>query len=196
MCIRDSAVFDTIPVNADSEFPANGEVLRMRDRGITHLLTQAAIAKPSSDLELVAAAPDSFLNRVWARGNAACYLYRLTSATGRIVAEPEAALTSFAWVERRPSRQIFTVALAEDAVVTANELIFPGWQVKIDDVDAVATTSRGFRRSVQVSAGPHTIEWIYRPRSFMLGASLSFVVLTCMVIFISQRFVWLSLIHI
>ena len=189
---QDDAVFDTIPVNADSEFPANGEVLRMRDRGITHLLTQAAIAKPSSDLELVAAAPDSFLNRVWARGNAECYLYRLTSATGRIVAEPEAALTSFAWVERRPSRQIFTVALAEDAVVTANELIFPGWQVKIDDVDAVATTSRGFRRSVQVSAGQHTIEWIYRPRSFMLGASLSFVVLTCMVIFVSQRFVWLA----
>ncbi len=186
---QEDALFDTIPVVADSEFPAAGAVLRMRDRGITHLLTQEAIFRPSPDLDPVAAAPDSFLNRVWARGNAKCYLYRLTSATGRIVAEPRTALTSFVWVERRPSRQIFTVVLAEDAIVAVNELMFPGWQVKVDDAEVVTTTSRGFRRSVRVSAGTHTIEWTYRPRSFVLGASLSFAVLACMVVFISQRFV-------
>ena len=180
---QDDAVFDTIPADAGAEFPPNGEVLRMRDRGITHLLTQEAIAKPSSEIELVAAAPDSFLNRVWARGNAECYLYRLTSATGRIVAQPEAALTSFAWAEQRPSRQIFTVTLAEDAVVTANELMFPGWQVKVDEVDAVATTSRGFRRSVQVSGGEHKIEWTYRPRSFMLGVVISGMMLIAICVF-------------
>ncbi len=189
---QDDAVFDTIPADADSAFPTNGEVLRMQDRGITHLLTQEAIPKLSPDVALVAAAPDSFLNRVWARGNAECYLYRLTSATGRIVAEPEASLTSFSWVERRPSRQIFKVTLANDAVVTANELMFPGWHVKVDETDAVATTSRGFCRSVQVSAGDHTIEWTYRPRSFMLGALVSVVMLVIMVVFISQRFIWLA----
>ena len=180
---QDDASFDTIPVDADSEFPVNAEVLRMRDRGITHLLTQEAIAKLSRDLDLAAAAPDSFLNRVWARGNATCYLYRLTSATGRIVAEPKSALTSFTWVERRPSRQVFTVALSKNAVVTANELMFPGWQVKVDEADAVATSSRGFRRSVQVSAGQHTIEWTFRPRSFVLGAVVSGMMLIAVCVF-------------
>jgi len=184
---QDDALFDTIPVDADSEFPAKGDVLRMQNRGITHLLTQEAIAKPSPDLELVAAAPDSFLNRVWARGNADCYLYRLTTATGRVVSEPMAALTSFAWGERRPSRQIFTVSLTEDAVVVANELMFPGWQVKVDDAEVVATTSRGFQRSVQVSAGQHTIEWTYRPRSFTLGASVSLATLVLMGVTIFPR---------
>ena len=180
---QNDASFDMIPGDVDSEFPVNAEVLRMRDRGITHLLTQEAIAKLSRDLDLVAAAPDSFLNRVWARGNATCYLYRLTSATGRIVAEPKSALTSFTWVERRPSRQVFTVALSKNAVVTANELMFPGWQVKVDEADAVATSSRGFRRSVQVSAGQHTIEWTFRPRSFVLGAVVSGMMLIAVCVF-------------
>lgn len=184
---QDDALFDTIPVDADSEFPTKGDALRMQDRGITHLLTQEVIAKPSPDLELVAAAPDSFLNRVWARGNADCYLYRLTSSAGRIVAEPRTALTSFAWVERRPSRHIFTVSLTEDAVVAANELMFPGWQVKVDDAEVNATASRGFRRSVQVSAGQHTIEWMYRPRSFMLGLIVSLATLVIMGAIIFRR---------
>ena len=186
---QDDALFDTISGEVNSEFPTKSEVVRMQDRGITHLLTQEAIAQLSPNLELVTAAPDSFLNRVWARGNADCYLYRLTSATGRIIAEPKTALTSFAWVERRPLRQIFTVSLTENAVVAANELMFPGWQVKVDEADAVPTTSRGFRRSVKASAGQHTIEWTYRPRSFVLGTVISIMMLAIVGMCYFQRFI-------
>ena len=61
--------------------------------------------------------------------------------------------------------------------------MFPGWQVKVDEADAVATSSRGFRRSVQVSAGQHTIEWTYRPRSFVLGAVVSGMMLIAVCVF-------------
>lgn len=185
---QDDALFDTIPTDAGAEFPTKIDVRRLRDRGVTHLLTQETVQNPSPEIELVASSPDSFLNRVWARGNAACFLYRIKSAPGRLVSEPAAALDQATWVERRPSRQVLNIVLNEDAVVSTNELMFPGWQVKVDDAEAIATTARGVRRSVQVSAGQHTIEWTYRPRSFMLGASVSIIVLACMVIFISQRF--------
>lgn len=177
---QNDALFDTIPVDADTEFPRKVDTARLRDRGVTHVLTQDAVAKLSSELELVRAAPDSFLNRVWARGNAPCYLYRLKSATGRIAVEPASSLNQFSWIEQRPSRQGFRISLNEAAVVSVNDLMFPGWQVKVDDADAVAMTSRGFRRSVHVDAGKHTITWTYRPMSFMLGAGISCVTLLVM----------------
>ena len=181
------ALFDSMPVDADAVFPSDADVQRLRDRGVTHLLTQEAVSNPSPELELIRAAPDSFLNRVWARGNSACYLYGLKSATGRIAIDPASTLSQFSWIEQRPSRQVFRVVLSDDAVVSANELMFPGWQVTVDGSDSTAGTSGGFRRSVQVAAGEHTIAWTYRPRSFVLGLCVSLVVLVMMGVFAFRR---------
>ncbi|MDA1231683.1 MAG: hypothetical protein O2856_12995, partial [Planctomycetota bacterium] len=150
---QNDALFGTIPVDVDTEFPLKADAARLRDRGVTHILTQDAVAILSPELELVRAAPDSFLNRVWARGNAACYLYRLKSATGRIAVEPASSLSQFSWIEQRPSRQVFRVMLSDAAVVSANELMFPGWRVTVDGSEVTAITFGGFRRSVQVAAG-------------------------------------------
>ena len=178
------ALFETMPINSDTEFPSAFDVERLRDRGVTHILTQEVIAKPSPELELVRAAPDSFLNRVWARGNAACCLYRLKTATGRVEIEPASALNQFSWIEQRPSQQVFEVSLKAGAVVSTNELMFPGWHVSIDGSEAPAMTSDGFHRSVKVAAGEHTITWTFRPLCFMLGASVSLVTLTAMCVFV------------
>lgn len=186
---QSDALFNTMPVDAESVFPSDSDAQRLRDRGVTHLLTQEAVSNPSPDVELIRAAPDSFLNRVWARGSSACFLYRLKSPVGRIVSEPASALGQISWIERRPSRQTFRVTLSDDAVVSANELMFPGWQVKVDGSEAMAEAPGGFRRSVQVAAGEHTIAWTYRPLSLMLGASISIVTLItmCVFVFLSQR---------
>ena len=178
------ALFETMPINSDTEFPSPFDVERLRDRGVTHMLTQEVIAKPSPELELVRAAPDSFLNRVWARGNAACCLYRLKTATGRVEIEPASALNQFSWIEQRPSQQVFEVSLKAGAVVSTNELMFPGWHVSIDGSEAPAMTTDGFHRSVKVAAGEHTIAWTFRPLCFMLGASVSLVTLTAMCVFV------------
>lgn len=47
------AVFDTMPVDADTTFPSDSDVRRLRDRGVTHLLTQEAVSNPSPELELI-----------------------------------------------------------------------------------------------------------------------------------------------
>ena len=184
----DEALFNTEPRNAEAEFPSESDVRRLRDRGVTHILTQEVVRNSSPELEFIDAAPDSFLNRVWARGNADCFLYRLKRAPGRIIAEPPSAMTGYSWIERRPSRQVLNITLAEDAVVTVNELMFPGWQVSVDGRKSIPVTSAGFRRSVKVAAGVHTITFEYRPGSFWAGACVSLLTLCIMAGFIVFSF--------
>jgi hypothetical protein len=186
---QSDALFDTMPVDADTVFPCDSDVQRLRDRGVTHVLTQEAVSHPAPELELIRAAPDSFLNRVWARGTAACFLYRLRAATGRVAIEPASTFGQLSWIEKRPSLQVFRVTLLDDAMVSANELMFPGWEVTVDGNKAKPETSGGFRRSVRVDAGEHTIAWTYRPSSLMLGAAISIVtlVMMCVVVLTSRR---------
>lgn len=178
------AIFDSAPNDASAEFPSATDIKRLQDRGVTHILTQAEIQSPSSQLEFVHAAPESFLNRVWARGNSDCFLYKLKSAPGRISSMPASALTQSTWIELRPTRQVFRVELNEAAVISVNDLMFPGWQIFIDGKRQEPTTSEGFRRSVQVTAGQHTIMCEYKPSSIMTGAGLSILTLCAMIGFI------------
>ena len=69
-------------------------------------------------------------------------------------------------------------------MVSANELMFSGWQVSVDGDTATASTSGGFRRSVQVATGEHTIAWTYDPWSFTLGASVSSMALIMICVFV------------
>ncbi|HQX48845.1 MAG TPA: hypothetical protein PLR25_03000 [Planctomycetaceae bacterium] len=182
------ALFDSAPADASAEFPSEVDVSRLRDRGVTHILTQEVVQKPSPSLEFVHAAPDSFLNRVWARGSADCFLYRLKSAPGRITVEPASALIRFSWAGQRPSQQELNVSLTEEAVVSVNDLMFPGWQASVDGKTVPAVSSRGFRRSVRVPAGDHTIAFEYHPASFVVGACVSILTLCAMGMFVVLPF--------
>jgi len=186
---QDDALFDTTPRDPETEFPSASDVARLRERGVTHLLTQEKIQTLSPALQLVHAAPDNFLNRVWARGSDPCYLYRMKEAIGRVVAEPAYALNEISWMDLRPSLQTFQVTLASDALVSVNDLMFPGWHVTVDNIKTVAATTGGFRRSVKVAAGEHVISWKYRPWSFTLGAAVSVITLLaiCIVNLVRHR---------
>ncbi len=184
----DDALFDSAPLDMTTVFPSSDAVRRLLDCGVTHILTQDLIPLPSPQIELVDAAPESFLNRVWARGNADCYLYRLKSATGRVTANPTSALTQSSWLEFRPSRQMISVSIAEEATVSVNDLMFPGWQVSVDGIKCEPTSSDGFRRSVKVAAGEHTIAFEYNPASIKIGAGLSLLTLCAMIGFMSPTF--------
>ncbi len=50
---------------------------------------------------------------------------------------------------------------------------YPGWVVSIDGKPASILRADYLFRAVAVPAGTHTIEWIYRPTSFYLGAAIS-----------------------
>ncbi len=63
-------------------------------------------------------------------------------------------------------------ACAAGAVILADAW-YPGWVVEVDGARAEPLRAWGFVRAVAVTAGPHTIDWRYEPRSFLLGAALT-----------------------
>lgn len=52
---------------------------------------------------------------------------------------------------------------------------YPGWQAEIDGVAADVKPAYGVFRAVQVPAGTHQVEFVYRPLSFAIGLASSFL---------------------
>ncbi len=169
------AALETQPAAADDRFPSSEQMIRLRQFAVTHLLTSDRIANLSADCELVASGPDSFLNRVWARGGDPCFLYRVLNPRERVSVEPASALAAWSMFERRPGDVRFQVELTAAGRVEFCDLMYPGWELTIDDQSAVPLTASGFGRIAVVPAGTHVLRWLYRPRSFRTGVVVSVI---------------------
>jgi hypothetical protein len=166
-------VVDTQPKSADSVFPSVEQMQRLNSLGVTHLLTTEPVQILAEDCELIGSGPDAFLNRVWGRGTADCFLYRMKNAGGRVFVEPAAALSQLSFLCRSSGDVEFEVELREAAEVHLVELMFPGWSVTVDGIHLEPSQPSGIRRSIRVDAGRHVIRWQYQPRSFQLGTIVS-----------------------
>lgn len=60
---------------------------------------------------------------------------------------------------------------------------YPGWKVTVDGVEATAYRAHSLFRTVQVEAGQHLVEFIYRPISFYIGLSASILGIFLLIIF-------------
>ncbi len=157
------------PPDSEEVYPSDEELRLLNERGVTHILTTSQIRTPSRGVELVASGPDAFLNAVWSRGNDSCFLYQLRSATGRVSADDAAAIEKLEWMTIAPEEVEFQVQLKAPTVVHLRELMFPGWQVTVDQQVAEPVSDRGFSRSVKLDAGSHVVRWSYEPASFTIG---------------------------
>jgi hypothetical protein len=176
----DDAMVDTQPSAPDAIFPSATQLARLDSLAVTHILTTEAVVNVSEQCELVASGPDSFLNRVWGRGQADCYLYRLRNATGRVSSRPASALNSLTFSQRHSSDVRFTVTLSEAAEVSLNDLMFPGWHVSVGDQPERAVSSSGFGRRVKLESGTHEVQWVYQPWSFRIGVFISLMTVLVM----------------
>jgi hypothetical protein len=166
---------DTQPKSADSVFPSVEQMQRLNSLGVTHMMTTEPVLNLAEDCELIGSGPDAFLNRVWGRGAADCFLFRVKNAAGRVAVEPTAALSQLRLLRRSSGEIEFEVDVRDAAEVHLVELMFPGWDVIVDGNQAVALQSSGISRSVSVPAGKHVIRWQYRPQSFQWGAIVTLV---------------------
>ncbi len=178
---------DTQPKSADSVFPTLAQWQRLESLAVTHVLTTESVQNLSEECELLGSGPDAFLNRVWGRGTADCFLYRVKTVRGRVSTEPLNALTQLRFLRRSSGDVQFEVEVRVAAEVHLSELMFPGWEVTVDGDPFDASQSSGISRRVNVSAGPHVIRWRYRPQSFQWGTLVSLLSFAVVAIWCVRR---------
>jgi hypothetical protein len=59
--------------------------------------------------------------------------------------------------------------------VVLSDLDYPGWHALLDDAEIPVVRTNYLFRGVEVPAGSHRLEFVYRPRAFTVGAALSCV---------------------
>jgi len=173
------------PATADAPWPDAAMEKTLRKLAVTHLLTMEAIPRLSDDWELVAAAPDAFLNRVWARGSEPCYLYSSRRPPERISLLPEES-GSIRIVERHPSVWVIEITTATAGVLRLTDLPYAGWQnfttltvaasstlEQIANKRSLHVEDTAFDRIIRVPSGRNIITLKYCPNSFLLGAVIS-----------------------
>lgn len=160
--------------------PWPGPVLEdaLRNLAVTHLLTTESVPQLSDVWELIGSGPDAFLNRVWARGNEACYLYRRRQSVGRVALVPaEAGVVRI--LERQPRRWVFEVETTVPARLQLADLPSPGWRVSVSGrapaTETPATDLSAFHRTVAVPTGRSIVVWEYSAGSLFAGAAISMV---------------------
>jgi len=164
---------------------------------VTHILTQDPVPTLAPGWELVAAGPDAFLNRVWARGSEPCYLYQSLQSPARLQLLPAASGTTHIR-ERTPCRWVIDVDASTKSVLQLADLPDPGWTVSVQPADAAAALSADqadslpkspFHRYVPVPQGRSTVTWEYRPSSVRTGGLISLLtVLVLLGVVLHRRF--------
>lgn len=179
----------TSPTSDDEVFPGEGEVANLKLLGITHLLTTEPISSPSSAIRLLKKSPDSFLNTIWGRGNAACYLYELNDPPARVTTSQPDDLSRYEVTGVTANSFEFEVELVREADVILKELDYPGWRVSVDNVEAQSSSNKAapFMRCVSVPAGRHTVRWEFQSTSFVTGAAISVVFLLASICLVFWR---------
>ena len=71
------------------------------------------------------------------------------------------------FLARTPNRIVLKTKGA--GIVTLSEIYYPGWIAKVDGNDEEIITQYGILRGVEVDDGEHNVEFVYKPRSFMIG---------------------------
>ncbi len=68
-----------------------------------------------------------------------------------------------------PQRAVLDVTLQSSGLVVLSDVYYPGWQLRIDDVEAPILRVNLAMRGALVSPGKHRLEYTYAPLSFQLG---------------------------
>jgi hypothetical protein len=74
-------------------------------------------------------------------------------------------------IEENPQYLLMSAALPESEWLIVADTFYPGWQGRVDGVDALIMPAHGCFRGVFLEPGQHQVEFQYRPRSFRVGAA-------------------------
>jgi hypothetical protein len=73
------------------------------------------------------------------------------------------------------NRVTIDVTMPQVGTLVLSDTFFPGWHVYVDGVERSVEKADLNFRSVSLEPGPHTVEFVYRPMSLILGGVISLV---------------------
>lgn len=82
-------------------------------------------------------------------------------------------------LERTPNR--ITVEATGPGTLVSTEIAYPGWEVEIDGFSAPMATYQGLLRAVELDAGEHRVQFIFRSNSISAGALITLLGLIVLV---------------
>ena len=155
--------------------PTPAQVDWLQRAGVTHVLSFSPVDRSAWPVEEVWAGYDPFLCRSWARGpNEPLSLYRLQGSRGRAAWQDPKPHQTAPQVRRLTANRVVVHAASDRAgTLILTSLMYPGWQVAVDDKPAEPLTLEGMYRGVKLPPGKHSITWTYRPSSIRTGIWIS-----------------------
>jgi uncharacterized membrane protein YfhO len=72
-----------------------------------------------------------------------------------------------------PRRVVLEAELVQPGYVVLSDTYFPGWHAWVDDREVPILPANLMFRAVPVPAGAHQITFLYRPASWIAGATLT-----------------------
>jgi len=108
---------------------------------------------------------------------------RVVVVDGEIPTPPTAQLKAEAQIVRY-NNEMVTIATSADseAVLVFADSYYPGWRAFVDGREEVIRRANLFFRAVRLPAGNHTVEFRYKPRSFVIGLAISATTLAALVV--------------
>jgi hypothetical protein len=112
--------------------------------------------------------------------------FALTSLTGL---KPCSAPDTVAITRYRSMTVSIRARMACDGMLVLSDTYYPGWKAYVDGKPVTIHEVNFTMRGVLVPAGPHDIEFRYRPGSFYLGAAMSAggILGACGIVFFSRK---------
>ncbi len=86
--------------------------------------------------------------------------------------------------QRAATHLTFATSTAETRLLVLSEMYFPGWQAFVDGVETPIYRTNYVFRGVLLPPGQHELTFRYRPRSLILGAATSGLVLLLLLILV------------
>lgn len=87
--------------------------------------------------------------------------------------------------QRAATHLTFATSTAETRLLVLSEMYFPGWQAFVDGVETPIYRTNYVFRGVLLPPGQHELTFRYRPRSLILGAATSGLVLLLLLILVA-----------
>ncbi len=155
--------------------PTPAQIEWLQHAGVTHVLSFTALENNAWPVTFLMAESDPFLCRAWGRGpQERMFLYELKHSRGRVAWEDQRTNPVPPKVRKHNANRVLVEAETTDGgTLILTELAYPGWEVFLNGEPGESLTIEGMYRGVELPAGKHQVEWIYRPQSLGRGIWIS-----------------------